>query len=655
MPLAGGVAQVDTADIATAIPQRRRVPFIGREAELRVLEELLRGETRAVVLHGIAGMGKSALLRAFVERAHEAGAGLIELDCRTIEPTERGVLRAAGGFDDVEAFLDHLRRVPPPVALVLDHYEVFRLMDTWLRQVLAPSLPAAVGLVVAGRERPVAGWFALDGFRSLPLRPLEETDALSLLERLGVDAADAARLNGIARGHPLALILASAGVSERPELGLEEAALTRVVEELARLYLEDIENEGSRRALEAASVVRRVTEPLLRAMLEASDGDHLVHRLLDAPFVEAGRDGLVVHEAVRDAVAGFLRGTNPTRYRGYRRAAWRELRTEAREAGPGELWRYTADMLYLIDNPVVREAFFPSGTQPLAVEPARAADAPAICAIARNHEGPEASALLERWWADAPETFSVVRDRDGAVASFFALFAGRMLHRSLVAGDPVLEGWARHLHEHPLPKGRLALGLRRWLDADRGELPCASQAACWLDVKRAYMALRPALRRMYVVVHDVPTYWPVVETLGFRPLEDGVAVLDGLDYATVVLDFGPGSVDGWLASLVADELGVADEPGLDADARELLVQDRRVSLTPLELGLFRHLREREGSVVARDELLREVWGTDFTGGSNVVDAVVRTLRQKLGAADVAVETVRGSGYRLRADWRAILS
>ncbi len=614
----------------------------------------MRGETRAVALHGIAGIGKSALLRAFVERAHEAGASVIELDCRTIEPTERGLLRGAGGFDDVEAFVDHLRRLTPPVVLVLDHYEVFRLMDTWLRQVLAPSLPAGVSLVVAGRERPVAGWFALDGFRSLPLRPLEETDARSLLERLGVDAADTARLNGIARGHPLALMLASAGVSERPELGLEEAALTRVVEELARLYLEDVEDEGTRRALEAASVVRRVTEPLLRAMLEASDGDQLLHRLLDAPFVEAGRDGLVVHEAVRDAVASFLRGTNPTRYRGYRRAAWRELRTETREAGPGELWRYTADMLYLIDNPVVREAFFPSGTQPLAVEPARATDAPAVRAITRRHEGPEASALLERWWADAPETFSVIRDRDGAVAGFFALFEGRMLHRSLVAGDPVLEGWARHVHEHPLPKGQLALGLRRWLDVDRGELPCASQAACWLDVKRAYMALRPALRRMYVVVHDVPTYWPVVETLGFRPVEDGVAVLDGLEYSTVVLDFGPGSVDGWLASLVAAELGVAAEPELDAGARELMVQGRPVSLTPLELGLFRHLRDREGSVVARDELLREVWGTDFTGGSNVVDAVVRTLRHKLGAADAAIETVRGSGYRLRADWRAIL-
>jgi len=219
----------------------------------------------------------------------------------------------------------------------------------------------------------------------------------------------------------------------------------------------------------------------------------------------------------------------------------------------------------------------------------------------------------------------------------------------------VLETWARDLHDHPLPNGQVALGLRRWLDVDHGELPCASQAACWLDVKRDYVALRPALRRMYVVVHDVPTYWPVVEKLGFRPLRDGVVVLDGKSYATVALNFGPESVDGWLTTLVASELGFKPEPDLDEQARELAIQGKLVSLTPLELGVFQYLRQREGHTVSRAELLREVWDTNYTGGSNVVDAVVRTLRQKLGDAAFVLETIRGSGYRLRADWRAHIS
>ena len=640
--------------MASATAAERVRPFIGRETELRALEELMHGEARVACLHGIAGVGKSALVSTFLERAGREGCGVVLLDCRTIEPTERGFLRAAGGSADLGALAGELVARGPPVVLALDHYEVFRLMDTWLRQVLVPALPAGTGLLLAGRERPVGAWLTLDGFRTLPLGPLGEDDAMRLLERRGIHPGDAARLNRIARGHPLALVLASAGVAEHPELGLEDAATARVVEVLTRLYLEDVDEPVTRRALEAASVVRRVTEPLLGAMTGEADAGAALRRMLELPFVDGGRDGLIVHEAVRDAVESFLRATSPTRYRGYRRAAWRELRAEIRDAGPTELWRYTADMLYLIDNPVVREAFFPSGTQPLAIEPAEAADAPAVSAIARRHEGPRAAAQLERWWDEAPELFSVARERDGDIAGFFMLVHGDMLHPSLVAGDPVLEAWTRDLHDHPLPKGQLALGLRRWLDAGRGEQPCASQAACWLDVKRTYMALRPALRRMYVVVHDVPSYWPVVERLGFRPLTAPPAMLDGVEYTSVVLDFGPGSVDGWLTELVAEELGLARDDELDEDALELRVRGTQVALTRLEFGLFRHLREREGRCVPRDELLRVVWHTDFTGGSNVVDAVVRSLRRKLADDAVVVETVRGSGYRLRADWRAHL-
>ena len=497
----------------TTIAQNAR-PFVGRQAELETLLELADGgPTRAACVHGIAGMGKSELLAAFATRARMHGATVVALDCRMVEPTERGFL-AAVGFDDVESFAASLDR---PTVLTLDHYEVFRLMDTWLRQVLVPALPDGASLVMSGRERPVAGWFTLEGFQTLPLGPLEDADSISLLQHGGVSPEEASRLNRIAQGHPLALTLASAGVSERPELALEDAALTRVVDELSRLYLEDVQDELARRALEAASVVRRATEPVLSAMLEQEDGAEALRRLLDLPFVDAGRDGLVVHEAVRDAIARFLSSASPNRYRAYRRAAWRALRAEAREAGATELWRYTADMLYLIDNPVVREAFFPSGTQPLAVEPAAETDAGAIASIAGKHEGPEAAALLERWWTEEPETFSVVRDRDGTVAGFLSVFEGHQLKRSIVGGDPILEAWARDLAVNPLPKGQVALGLRRWLDADAGEGPCATQAAAWLDVKRTYMALRPALRRMYVVVQDVPTYWPVVEKLGFRP------------------------------------------------------------------------------------------------------------------------------------------
>jgi DNA-binding response OmpR family regulator len=62
------------------------------------------------------------------------------------------------------------------------------------------------------------------------------------------------------------------------------------------------------------------------------------------------------------------------------------------------------------------------------------------------------------------------------------------------------------------------------------------------------------------------------------------------------------------------------------------------------------LEQAHGRAVTRAELLESVWETSFTGGSNVVDAVVHSLRDKLAANADAVETVRGVGYRLREGW-----
>ena len=113
-----------------------------------------------------------------------------------------------------------------------------------------------------------------------------------------------------------------------------------------------------------------------------------------------------------------------------------------------------------------------------------------------------------------------------------------------------------------------------------------------------------------------------------------------------MLDFGPASVDGWLTGLVAVELGVGEGDILDVAARQLVLDERRIGLTPLEFDVMHYLTEREGTAVSRTELLADVWGYDYDGGSNVVDVVVRSLRKKLGERAALIETVRGTGYRL---------
>ncbi|MGG6314181.1 response regulator transcription factor [Paenibacillus macerans] len=75
----------------------------------------------------------------------------------------------------------------------------------------------------------------------------------------------------------------------------------------------------------------------------------------------------------------------------------------------------------------------------------------------------------------------------------------------------------------------------------------------------------------------------------------------------------------------------------------------KIELTKTEYELLIKLLEQEGTVLSREELLAEVWGTSFLGGSNVVDVHIKSLRKKLGdnaANPTYITTVRGVGYRL---------
>lgn len=110
----------------------------------------------------------------------------------------------------------------------------------------------------------------------------------------------------------------------------------------------------------------------------------------------------------------------------------------------------------------------------------------------------------------------------------------------------------------------------------------------------------------------------------------------------------PSSVDGWLSRLVASELQIEDDSILDPGQHQLVLDGRRVDLTKLEFDVIDYLYERKGTVVKRSDLLHDVWGYDYAGGSNVIEANVRSLRHKLGDHADLIETVRGLGYRFRA-------
>ena len=609
----------------------------GRERELASLRRVLDPDgPRVAFVYGVAGIGKSALLDAFANDVRDSGTQVWRLDCAAIDPTESSFRTA----------LDAAGWQPGSGGVVLvDTYEVFRIADPWLRHELVPSMATELRFVIAGRDAPMLEWSTergrMGGLEILPLIGLSDEAALAFLADANVAEDHAGMICRIARGHPLSLRLAAeADVAHVP---IDEVG-SRVVAGLATAFRAGLDEEG-RRLLDAASVPRRVTRGVLEAMA-CQDAEKAMERLGTLSFVDETSEGLRLHDAVQAAVSARLRALEPERFRELRLAAWRHLQNETRRAGASDLHRYTADLLFLIDNPFVREAMFPATAHAFSVERSREEDAEALRALWHELDTPEGAAVLDAWLRRVPDAVRAVRDRTGAVVGCSVVAEWRDIPPSLERVDPVVAAWSQHAARDPLAPGMRTLTHRRWLAAGTGDGPSGVQAAALLDVKRDYFRLRPHLGRLYLGVRDPRPFLDALHTLGFRPFDEPVEV-GGEPFHLAALDFGPDSVDGWLNRLAAAELGASDQPFLDERDRSVDLGGARLQLSPLEFGVLSTLAAHPAAPVSRADLLLEVWGTGHDGGSNTVDVVVRSLRKKLGAVADRIETVRGVGYRLR--------
>jgi DNA-binding response OmpR family regulator len=85
---------------------------------------------------------------------------------------------------------------------------------------------------------------------------------------------------------------------------------------------------------------------------------------------------------------------------------------------------------------------------------------------------------------------------------------------------------------------------------------------------------------------------------------------------------------------------------IDPDSFSAKIAGRTLDLTFKEFELLRYLNDNPGRVFSREQLLSEVWGYDYFGGTRTVDVHVRRLRAKLGEHESIIGTVRNVGYRL---------
>jgi len=173
-----------------------------------------------------------------------------------------------------------------------------------------------------------------------------------------------------------------------------------------------------------------------------------------------------------------------------------------------------------------------------------------------------------------------------------------------------------------------------------------------LDARREI----PAAKNLAKLLHATGSSAPVIAIT----TEGGLSALSadwGID--DVILDTaGPAEVDAririaigeFAASLAENNLASGEirtgEVVIDENSYTARIRGRALDLTFKEFELLKFLAQHPGRVFTRAQLLQEIWGYDYFGGTRTVDVHIRRLRSKLGPEHEAIiGTVRNVGYR----------
>lgn len=92
------------------------------------------------------------------------------------------------------------------------------------------------------------------------------------------------------------------------------------------------------------------------------------------------------------------------------------------------------------------------------------------------------------------------------------------------------------------------------------------------------------------------------------------------------------------------ELLIAGNLLVNQKSQEVVLSGQKIHLTPTEYQLLVYLMADPGRVMARNDILRNVWGGEWFGSTKTLDAHVASIRKKLGSADWII-SVRGVGFR----------
>ncbi len=239
------------------------------------------------------------------------------------------------------------------IVFMIDTYEQMTTLDNWMRE-LVRRLPKNVLLIIAGRTVPEWNrawqeWMGKAEF--VELKEMSPEDVATLVHRYyayirsgNPDPKEVEAIVQFARGLPM---VATTVVQLWVKYGAEDFQSVRpqVVADLADRLLEGVSQE-MRPAFEAAAVLRFFNVDALGTLLKDSNAERLYVELRRWPFIRSRREGLAVHDTLREMINEALRVRTPKRFRSLHERAAEYYEAQLEKATGEELERYELERLY---------------------------------------------------------------------------------------------------------------------------------------------------------------------------------------------------------------------------------------------------------------------------------------------------------------------
>jgi AAA ATPase domain len=635
-----GVSRRLPTTLGDVLAARRRRRLVGRSAEIELVRAAVEdaGDSALSVLHlhGPGGVGKTTLLDAFADVAVEAGATVVRLDGRDVDPSPVGVGEALDAILDIPAADGpiSLRSGDARLVLLVDSYERLAPLDDWLRTRFLHRLPASTLTVLAGRDRPSPAWRAESGWgdlmRQISLRNLDPDASRHLLDQAGVEPGLHDRLLRVAHGHPLALALLADVVAGGGDASTDDLPLD-VVQALLPRFVETVPDARHRHALETCAVARSTDEALLRDVLGDDDVHEVFQWLRELSFVDLAPDGLYPHDLARDVLDADLRWRDPAGYRQVFDTIRRNSLSRLRASTGRAQQRAIFDLKYLFRGARVASSpvdwsswgtYYPDRVDRV--------DHEAVLDLVARWEGEESARIARRWLDRQPDGFFVVRHHDGRLMGVHAILDLTRASSDDLAADPGARAAWEHAQRCAPPRpGEVVTQCRFLVDREAYQSPSPTMnAAPVLQLQRELAT--PGLAWDFLTLAEPELWDDYFRAADMQRAAGADFTVGGRRYGLFGHDFRQVPIEAWTELWAERALARDDGPASASEASTFYVVLSHPDFAAAVRQGLKDLARRD--LLAHNPLVRTRLVAERAVGGRAAGKVLEALLREAAAA-----------------------